>query len=183
MTNFERDVERMTPKLRAAFRKRGLDDSDCNDLIQETWARAWEALTVRNKTNHADNPDSFYFAIGFHVLYEHWRLRRRYSAAEPDEGMPARPNTFGNPDQTEWKVAAGQCLDRLGDAEAALVLDYYAVGPDALSVTTGIRPGTLRARIKRSLDKIRAQFRHEKHGQGVTRSTTESITKVSGKSD
>ena len=139
---------------------------DVSDLVQRTFLGCVEA---RDRFRGASSFRTFLFAVARHELSAHFRSRRR--GAVVDFGVSSvadlapGPSSFAR--QRSERAALGDALRSLPvDLQIAIELRFWESlsGPD-LAVVLEVPEGTVRSRLRRALEALRAALGATTAGQ------------------
>jgi RNA polymerase sigma-70 factor (ECF subfamily) len=136
------------------------DPSTAEDLTQDVFGKAFTAL---GQYRREASSRTWLLAIARNRCIDHLRALRRDpwrgappddASADPDRVPDAAPLS---PELLTSRTQVEAALDELAEGERALVVLRYRHGLDyrELAHVFGIRPGTLRMRLSRALDKMR----------------------------
>ncbi len=145
--HLEQQYVEMGPSLRAYFRRqRGLDVLD-DDLVQETFLRAWRE---RTRLRHALTPRAYLFGIARHVAIDALRRARPQDilpadlpaepVAETDERLPLLRAAIAALPATHREPLLLKLQQELSYAEIAAVLDLPL--------------GTVRSRLHYAIERL-----------------------------
>src|SRR5262245_27466641 len=138
---------------------RGLlgDDASADDVVQEAWAK----LGSGRRTS--------YLAAVVRSFALRWRRSegrraRRERAAARDEALPSAHEVAA---RSELARSLAEAVERLAEPyRTTLVLRYYDdLSAAEIARRAGIPPATVRARLKRGLDALRARLDHRDGGR------------------
>ncbi len=148
---FERHFEEIFRFFRSKVR------GEVNDLVQRTFLGCIES---RDRFRGASSFRVFLFAIAKHELFHHYRAQRKGAAI--DFGVSSLADLAPSPSShARHRSERDALLEALGalplDLQVALELHYWEElnGAD-LAVVLGIPEGTVRSRLRRGLESLRA---------------------------
>jgi len=143
------------PRLAAYFRRSGFNSTVLDDLMQETFARAFKSLGGFDPARGTFH--GWLGAIARNVARKHWKRRASPESFDPElaEEMFAAP-AADSPEHREEISAVGDCVDRLEDRPRELVRMRYVDGMTTrgISAATGIPESTVRTRLAEALDSV-----------------------------
>ncbi|MBX3270448.1 MAG: sigma-70 family RNA polymerase sigma factor [Sandaracinaceae bacterium] len=135
-----------------------VDAADVGDLVQKTFLACVEAAdTFRGLSSVR----TFFFAVARHQLYHHYRARRR--APDLDVGVTSVADLTPSPSslvaRAEEQRLLGEAFTRIPlELQIALELRFLEGlrGPE-LAQVLDIPEGTVRSRLRRGIEALRAQ--------------------------
>jgi len=172
MSGSPHDMEASPPSLdellahtgwvRALARRLASDPGTADDLAQDTWLaalrrppdtranlRAWLARVVAHRAASLGRSEA--------------RRTRRERAHAASEALPATDELLGALDQQAHVAAAVRALEE--PYRTTLLLHFYrGLTPSEIARREELPPGTVRSRLKRGLDLLRARFDAEHDG-------------------
>jgi RNA polymerase sigma-70 factor (ECF subfamily) len=156
---FERELVLRMPRIRAYARARASSWHDADDLLQQTFLKAWQA---RGSFTVGTNMDAWLATVMRNVFYDHFR-RARVSADIDDHAndlLLARPAT------QEAAIALdelGRALDQLPQAqrEAVLLIGRDGLSYDEAAERAAVPVGTVRSRVSRGRETLHSVLRVE----------------------
>ncbi|MGI5239128.1 RNA polymerase sigma factor [Dactylosporangium sp. CA-139066] len=142
---------RVLGQLYAMVGRRG----EAEDAVQEAYTRAWQRWA--RLRGYAD-PEAWVRTVAYRVAVSSWRRAVNRLTAQRRHGPPDDVPGLG-PDLVALTVA----LRRLTpEHRRALVLHYVAgLSVDDIARETGTRPGTVKSRLSRGRDALRAELGEE----------------------
>ena len=156
---FERELVLRMPLLRAYARARAPSWHDADDLLQQTFLRAWQA---RSSFTVGTNMDAWLSTVMRNVLYDSFR-RARVSADIDDH---ANDLLLAKPPNQEAVLALkelGRALDQLplGQREAVLLVGRDGLSYDEAAERAAVPVGTIRSRVSRGRETLQSALRDE----------------------
>ncbi|MGW1680189.1 sigma-70 family RNA polymerase sigma factor [Saccharopolyspora sp. NPDC002376] len=127
------------------------------DVVQETWVRAWRNLD--RLTENLGSVRGWLLRVAHNIAIDQHRSRR----ARPTEvGLPERDLEYtavqpSANDQVETKLVVREMLENLSPAHRATVVEVYYADRTAASAakTLGVPPGTVKSRLHNALRTLR----------------------------
>ena len=156
---FERELIVRMPGLRVYARARTQSWHDADDLLQQTFLKAWQA---RESFTAGTNLDAWLATIMRNVLYDH--LRRSRENADIDHH--ANDLQLARPPSQESAMALREldrALDQLPPAqrEAVLLIGQDGLSYDEAAARAAVPVGTVRSRVSRGRETLHCMFRDE----------------------
>jgi len=155
------DLLAQRPRIRALALALLRDPHDADDVVQETMARALE-----HRPRHA----GWLVAVARNAAASLRRKRKRARAREQEVARPeASPSTARLAERAEWHRRVVGALLELPEADRDVLLMRYFddLTPKEIARRLGEPAGTVRSRLKRALDRLRARFDAEHGGRAA----------------
>jgi RNA polymerase sigma-70 factor (ECF subfamily) len=139
------------------------DREMANDLVQETFVRAWQYL-VKNGT--VDNYKAFLYKIMTNLVIDEYRKRAAPESLETmreEEGFdPGLDDTHRWIDAIDGKQAV-QLIKKIPSPYGEAVFMRYVeeLSLSEIALITGERENTIAVHIHRGLEKLKVLFHHE----------------------
>jgi RNA polymerase sigma-70 factor (ECF subfamily) len=132
------------------------DRSRAQDVVQETFLRAWRQPRILEQ--HDGSARSWLFTVARHLVVDDWRRTTRRPevlAAEPPEPVDTAPSPADAVVDRELVRAA---LATLGPAHRAVIEECYLRGATVNEAAAALRipPGTVKSRCFHALRALRA---------------------------
>lgn len=145
------------PKVRAFVRSYTSDPHHAEDVVQETFLRAFRQL---HRIDMSQNPGSYLFTIARNVLTDDWRRSRRRIAPVLDDGALALVPSRDNVESALEAIVVHEALARLTPEHREVV---QALFYDGLTVAEAaqrldIAAGTVKSRSYYAVRALRAAF-------------------------
>ena len=142
-----------------AFVRRYVDDEQrAQDVVQETFLRAWRSIG-RIDAERATTR-SYLFSIARNALTDSWRAEQRRPRTVSDDAAIERVPTAGGVDAAVegWLVAAA--LERLSPEQRGVVHALYYEGRTVAEAAAhlGLAAGTVKSRAFYAVRSLRAAF-------------------------
>ena len=119
------------------------DLAEAQDCVQEAFVKAWQH---RHRLTSDGNPEGWVRTTAWRLAMSRWRRATAVARAYRRHGMPADitiPETF-DPDLAEALATLAP------EQRRAVVLFYLCdLSVEAISLETGVRPGTIRVQLSR----------------------------------
>ncbi|HBH26309.1 MAG TPA: RNA polymerase subunit sigma [Rhodospirillaceae bacterium] len=156
---FVRLFKHFAPRVKAFFLARGLAEGEADDLAQEVLLRLWRKAPLYDPTRAA--PATWIFAIARHKYVDMLRMQATQAAAATALGDLPPPPEEG-PDSA---FLAGESHAALAEALATLPKDltevlrlsfFDGLAHGAIAARTGLPLGTVKSRIRRAMEFLRA---------------------------
>lgn len=175
----ERSLEQYRGKIRRHVQSLVRDQTEAEDLTQETLLRAHQQLA---RLRDPEALGVWLYRIATHVCYDHLRRGRSLPGQNPREEERARADECvpdGRPtlDQLVDHAAMSACgerlLDTLPDGYRAVLLLHDLQGLSSVEIASLLRctPGSVKIRLHRARCRFRAALEKECHfyrdGRGV----------------
>jgi RNA polymerase sigma-70 factor (ECF subfamily) len=158
MATIDSVVEAHGPALLAyATRLTGGDRHSAEDVVQETWLRAWRH--VDRLTEDLGSVRGWLMRVAHNIAIDQHRGRR----ARPTEVELPEPDVPGTPlvpppnDEVETRVVVDAVLDNLSAAHRDTLVEVYFADRTALSAASvlGVPVGTVKSRVHNALHTLR----------------------------
>jgi RNA polymerase sigma-70 factor, ECF subfamily len=119
------------------------DQAEAQDAVQEAFARAW---TRRGKISRSGSPEAWIRVTAWRIAASRWR-RAREGTRLMRLACPPESTAGPDPDRVAFVAALRQVPD---EQRRALVLYHVCdLTVDQIAAETGVRPGTVKARLAR----------------------------------
>ena len=134
------------PALRAYVR-RFTADAQADDIVQETFIRAWRHLDRLRTDDRPVRP--WLIRVARHLLTDAARHDRRRPTTIPDQPTVATVGVDGGLDRVLYQQVLLQALKRLPPGQRAVLIEssIYGASLDATAAHLGIPAGTARSRL------------------------------------
>jgi RNA polymerase sigma-70 factor (ECF subfamily) len=128
---------------------------EAEDAVQEAYLRAWQRWS--RLRGYAD-PEAWVRTVAYRVAVSSWRRAVNRITAHRRHGPPDDVPGLG-PDL----VALGAAMARLTPDQRRVLVLHYVVGLSVEDVAreTGARPGTVKSRLSRGREALRAELGEE----------------------
>lgn len=144
-------VRRFQGRLYSFLLRRTLTASDAEDLVQETFLRAWRRISLYRPTHRFS---TWLFTIAARLASSHRRAAARRAARQPEPRMPVTPDPAAGMARAEQRGRVWEVVDRtLGGDQRTIVWLRYAEGMSMKEIATvlgktqvGVRVALFRAR-------------------------------------
>lgn len=150
----------------------GGDQHAAEDVLQETWVRAWQ--NIDRLVEQHGSVRGWLTRVAHNIAVDQHRGRRARPTEVrfPEHGLDDVAAPSGA-DEIENRLVVGTLLSELPDPHReALVQVYYADRTaSSAACALGVPPGTVKSRVHHGLRKLRASVSardHEKAGAGST---------------
>lgn len=149
LDDFECDVLRLAPALRAFAHRLHRQEADAEDLVQDT---VLKALRARARFQPGTNLKGWLFTIMRNTFNTRWRRASRETVpgAEAMEADAARPATQGADLWTREAIA--RLLHDISPAhrEVLILVPVLGLGYDEAATVCGCSVGTIKSRLNRA---------------------------------
>ncbi len=145
-----------TQSLRAIARSLLRNEADVEDVLQETWLAA-----LRAKPDDGRPLGGWLATVTRNLSLMRLRSRRRQAKHEPQARRPAEPDAPTEVAQRfETARLLAEAVAALDDPyrETVLLRYFENLTPAEIAHRTGVPAGTVRSRLKRALEQLRARF-------------------------
>jgi RNA polymerase sigma-70 factor (ECF subfamily) len=141
-----------------AFVRRYTSEAQADDIVQETFIRAWRHLNRLESDERSVRP--WLFIVARHLLTDAVRHDRRRPPTLSDEEAMATVGVDGGLDRVLDQQVLSQALGQLPPGQRAVLVESWIHGASLHTVATnlGIPPGTARSRMYYALRKLREQL-------------------------
>ena len=143
--------------LAYATRLTGGDRHSAEDVVQETWLRAWRH--VDRLTEDRGSVRGWLMRVAHNVAIDQHRHRRaRPTEVElPEQDVPGVPVIPPPSDEVETRVVVDAVLDNLSAVHRDALVEVYFADRTARSAATvlGVPVGTVKSRIHNGLNALR----------------------------
>ncbi len=160
---FEQLVHRYHPKLRYYLRKLLGQDSDADDILQETWL---EAHAAREKLRATEAFAAWVYRIAHNKAMGFLRKQKRLPKFLPDADLPEieSPATE-EPFSPEAAAAIHACLDKLTPThKEVLVLRFLEdMNYEDIAAVVDCQIGTVRSRLHYARVALRREMENNSH--------------------
>lgn len=140
-----------------ATRLTGGDRHAAEDVVQETWVRAWRNLD--RLTENQGSVRGWLMRVAHNIAVDQHRSRRaRPTEVElPDQGLECAAVQPPASDEVETRVVVGAILDRLSAVHRDTLVEVYYADRTAASAAKalGVPPGTVKSRLHNALRALR----------------------------
>ncbi|MGW5050412.1 sigma-70 family RNA polymerase sigma factor [Actinokineospora sp. NPDC004072] len=158
MVSIEGLVRAHGPALLAhATRLTGGDRHTAEDVVQETWLRAWR--NADKLTEDRGSVRAWLMRVAHNVAIDHHRRRqaRPPEVELPEPDLVATATTPGPSEEVENRLLVTAALDTLPTRHRATLIEiYYADRTTTSAATTlGIPAGTVKSRVHKALRTLR----------------------------
>ncbi|HEU4763613.1 MAG TPA: sigma-70 family RNA polymerase sigma factor [Gemmatimonadales bacterium] len=152
-------VERHTPAIARFLAGAGAPPSDLDDLVQETFFRAFRRL---GSWRGESALRSWLFSIAANLLRDEFRRRKGRQVIPIDDRdvpAPGRPDGEFEADEAERRIRAGLAdLPRL-QREVFLLRAQQGIGYDEIAVALGTTPGAARVHYHHAVKRLKELVR------------------------
>ncbi|MGH2628427.1 MAG: RNA polymerase sigma factor [Anaerolineales bacterium] len=164
---FEALVERHGAEIHAYLWRLLQDGEDAQDILQETFLRAFRGY---GRLNHGERARTWLYRIATRAAYTEIRRRahrRERSAPLEDEHRDDRPAPAAQMEDRELLARVSAVVETLPARQrAALMLrKYQGLGYDDVGRALGCTPQTARAHVYQAMRRLRASFPGEAAGK------------------
>jgi RNA polymerase sigma-70 factor (ECF subfamily) len=143
--------------LAYATRLTGGDRHAAEDVVQETWLRAWRH--VDRLTEDLGSVRGWLMRVAHNIAIDQYRGRRsRPTEVElPEQDVPGAPVIPAPSDEVETRVVVDAVLDNLSAVHRDTLVEVYFADRTALSAASvlGVPVGTVKSRIHNALHTLR----------------------------
>lgn len=143
--------------LAYATRLTGGDRHAAEDVVQETWLRAWRH--VDRLTEDRGSVRGWLMRVAHNIAIDQYRGRRaRPTEVElPELDVPGAPVIPAPSDEVETRVVVDAVLDRLSTEHRTTLVEVYFADRTATSAASvlGVPVGTVKSRIHHALNTLR----------------------------
>jgi RNA polymerase sigma-70 factor (ECF subfamily) len=141
-----------------AYARRYTTDAHADDIVQETFIRAWRHLDRLERDDRPVRP--WLIKVARHLLTDAARHDRRRPATVPDEHTAATVGVDGGLERVLDQQVLLQAMKRLPPGQLTVLIESWVYGAslDAVAERLGIPPGTVRSRRYYALRMLRAQL-------------------------
>jgi RNA polymerase sigma-70 factor (ECF subfamily) len=141
-----------------AYVRRYTTDAHADDIVQETFIRAWKHLDRLERDDRPVRP--WLMHVARHLLTDAARHDRRRPPTVPDAHAAATVGVDGGLERVLDQQVLLQAMKRLPPGQLAVLIESWVYGAslDAVAVHLGIPPGTARSRMYYALRMLRAQL-------------------------
>jgi RNA polymerase sigma-70 factor (ECF subfamily) len=153
--NIEFLWNRYNRRLLAFIRGRVGDDTEAEDILQETFVRVHRALCCKTEW---ERPESWFYQIARNLIIDHYRRQR--DMAEIPESLPAEPDVVEEDPETILALSLKDMVDELPDPyrQALLLTEYQGMNQKQMAEHLGISLSGAKSRVQRARDKLRDMF-------------------------
>lgn len=141
-----------------AVRLTGGDRHAAEDVVQETWVRAWRNL--ERLTEHHGSVRGWLMRVAHNIAVDQHRGRRaRPTEVElPDQDLEYAAVQPPASDEVETRVVVGAMLGRLSPVHRDTLVEVYYADRTAASAAAalGVPAGTVKSRLHNALRALRA---------------------------
>ncbi|KAA5837326.1 sigma-70 family RNA polymerase sigma factor [Saccharopolyspora hirsuta] len=127
------------------------------DVVQETWVRAWRNLD--RLTENQGSVRGWLLRVAHNIAVDQHRSRRARptEVGLPDQGLEHAAVTPSSHEQVEAKIVVRAMLETLSPAHRATVLEVYYADRTAVSAAKalGVPAGTVKSRLHNALRTLR----------------------------
>jgi RNA polymerase sigma-70 factor, ECF subfamily len=154
-------VQAHGPALLAyATRLTGGDHHSAEDVVQETWLRAWRH--IGRLTNNRGSVRGWLLRVAHNIAMDQHRNRRaRPTEVElPDQEVPGAPTVPPPSDAVDTRVVVNSALDNLSHVHRITLVEVYLADRTATSAASvlGVPVGTVKSRVYNALHTLRTVF-------------------------
>jgi RNA polymerase sigma-70 factor (ECF subfamily) len=141
-----------------AYVRRYTTDAQADDIVQETFIRAWRHLDRLERDDRPVRP--WLIQVARHLLTDAARHDRRRPPTVADEHAAATVGVDGGLDRVLDQQVLQQAIKRLPPRQLSVFIESWVCGAslDAVAERLGIPPGTARSRMHYALRILRAQL-------------------------
>jgi len=141
-----------------AYVRRYTTDAQADDIVQETFIRAWRHIDRLECDDRPVRP--WLMKVARHLLTDAARHDRRRPTAVPDEHTAATAPVDGGLERVLDQQVLLQAMKRLPPAQLTVLIESWVFGAslDAVAERLGIPPGTARSRRYYALRTLRVQL-------------------------
>ncbi len=151
-------------RIRAYFLRSGFGQADADDLLQETFLRAYRALGGFDPQRGAFG--AWAGTIARNLARKRWARRRdpeHFDADLAEQTLHAPANPGESPEAREESEALGECLSRLDEPLGRIIRLRYvsAMTTRGIAAETGLAEATVRLRLREAQDRLEACLRRK----------------------
>lgn len=143
--------------LAYATRLTGGDRHMAEDVVQETWLRAWRH--VDRLTEDRGSVRGWLMRVAHNIAIDHHRGRsaRPTEVELPEVDAPGTPVVPGHNDEIETRVVVDAVLDNLSTEHRTTLMEVYFADRTATSAASvlGVPVGTVKSRVHHALNTLR----------------------------
>lgn len=146
--------------LAYATRLTGGDHHSAEDVVQETWLRAWRHL--ERLTDDRGSVRGWLLRVAHNIAIDQHRYRsaRPTEVELPDQEVPGTPTVPPPADAVETRVVVNSALDNLSPVYRITLQEVYLADRTAISAASvlGVPVGTVKSRVYNALRTLRHAF-------------------------
>jgi RNA polymerase sigma-70 factor (ECF subfamily) len=156
-TEFSRAYDAGHEKTVHFLMARGVPEQQAEDAAQAAWTRGWEKRETLRKT---DSVAGWINSIALNIFRNDYRRKKRISQLD-DPGISTPPRQDGP--QVDVQRGIKLCSKR----DRKMLGELYVAGYSSLEIGRyhGLKPSTVRVRIFRAKQKLRAFFAKPESGE------------------